>query len=213
MADLFGPDGKVNLVLGVVKNLMILGVLALICCLPVVTIGASLTALSCVAHKITRNEEGYITKDFFRAFRESFKPATIIWLILLALLAFFSLDLYIMNNTDAQFPDFVKIVIVVALVVVLLVMTYMFPMIAVFQNTVRGYMKNGMMMTLLNLPKAILMLVFYTLPSVIGGYFYEVMPLILIFGLSLPAWLSAKLVYGKYFLGLVEKIEKKAQKE
>lgn len=208
MAGLFGPDGKVNLALGVVKNLMVLGLLALICCLPVVTIGASLTALSYVAHRIARNEEGYITKDFFRAFRESFKLATVIWLIMLALIAFFSLDLYIIKYTDAQFPDFVKIVIVVALVVLLLVMTYMFPMIARFQNTVRGYLKNGIMMTLLNLPKAILMLVLYALPSVIGGYFYEIMPLVLIFGLSLPAWLSAKLVYGKYFLGIVEKIEK-----
>ena len=206
MSSLFGPDGKVNQVLGVVKNLMILGVLALICCLPIVTIGASLTALSYVAIRVARNEEGYIIKDFFRSFRENWKSATIIWLVLLLLIAFFSADIYIINHTEAVFPDFVKIVLVVAIAAILLLMTYLFPMIAKFQNSLRGYLKNGIMMTLLNLPKAILMLVLYLLPSVIGGYFYEILPLAVIFGLSLPAWLSAKLVYGKYFLGLEEKI-------
>ena len=185
---------------------MILGVLALICCLPVVTIGASLTALSYVALRVARNEEGYIIKDFFRSFRENLKIATIIWLILLLFITFFSLDIYIINHTEAVFPDFIKIVLMVAIAAILLLMTYLFPMIAKFQNTLGGYLKNGIMMTILNLPKAILMLVLYLLPSVIGGYFYEVLPLAVIFGLSLPAWLSAKLVYGKYFLGMEEKI-------
>lgn len=207
MTSLFGPDGKVNKALEVIKNLMLLGVLALVCCLPIVTIGGSLTALSDVALKIARGEEGYVTKDFFRSFKRNFKPATVIWLVMLALIVFFSVDLYIMEHTSVEFPDFMKIVIVVALVVVLLVMTYIFPFIARFENTVKGYVKNGIMMTLLNLPRAILMLVLYALPSVIGGYFYEVAPLVLIFGLSLPAWLSAKMAYGKYFLGLEEKIE------
>ena len=206
MSSLFGPDGKVNQVLGIVKNLMILGMLALICCLPVVTIGASLTALSYVALRVARNEEGYIIKDFFRSFRENLKIATIIWLILLLFITFFSLDIYIINHTEAVFPDFIKIVLMVAIAAILLLMTYLFPMIAKFQNTLGGYLKNGIMMTILNLPKAILMLVLYLLPSVIGGYFYEVLPLAVIFGLSLPAWLSAKLVYGKYFLGMEEKI-------
>ena len=204
MGSMFGPDGKVNQVLGIVKNLMILGVLALICCLPIVTTGASLTALSYVAIRVARNEEGYIIKDFFRSFRENLKSATIIWLILLLLIAFFLADIYIIDHTDDVFPDFIKIVLVVAIAAILLLMTYLFPMMAKFQNTVGGYLKNGIMMTILNLPKAILMLVLYLLPSVIGGYFYELLPLAVIFGLSLPAWLSAKLVYGKYFLGLEE---------
>lgn len=207
VGSLFGPDGKINQVLGVIKNLMILGVLSLICCLPIVTIGASLTALSYVALRIAHNEEGYIIKDFFRSFKENFKVSTFIWLLLLLLIAFFSTDIYIINHTENAFPDFIKIVLVIAIAAILLLMTYLFPMIAKFNNTLCGYLKNGMMMTILNLPKAILMLVFYLLPSVIGGYFYEVLPVMVIFGLSLPAWLSAKLVYGKYFLGLEEKMK------
>lgn len=56
MESLFGPDGKVNRALGFVRNLMVLGLIALICCIPVVTIGASLTALNYVALRIARGE-------------------------------------------------------------------------------------------------------------------------------------------------------------
>ena len=207
MSGLLSYDSKLNKVLETIKNLMILGILSMVCCLPIVTIGSSLTALSDVALKLARGEEGYITKDFFRSFKKNFKPATTIWMLMMALLIFFLMDIYIIRHSLVDFPDFMMIVIVVALAVVLLVMTYIFPMIARFENTLKGYLKNGIMMTLLNLPKAILMLVLYALPSVIGGYFYEIIPLVLMCGLSVPAWLSAKLIYGKYFLGMEEKIQ------
>lgn len=207
MESLFGPDGKVNRALGVVRNLMVLGLIALICCIPVVTIGASLTALNYVALRVARGEEGYIVRDFFRSFRESFRSSTIIWMGMLALLVLFVMDSYIMNHSASAYPDAMKIVLAVALAAVLLVMTYMFPMISKFQNSIKGYVRNGVMMTFLNLPRAIVMLVLYALPSVIGGYFFEIMPLTLIFGLSLPAWLSARFLYGRYFQGLEEKIQ------
>lgn len=207
MESLFGPDGKVNRALGFVRNLMVLGLIALICCIPVVTIGASLTALNYVALRVARGEEGYIVRDFFRSFRESFRSSTIIWMGMLALLVLFVMDSYIMNHSASAYPDAMKIVLAVALAAVLLVMTYMFPMISKFQNSIKGYVRNGVMMTFLNLPRAIVMLVLYALPSVIGGYFFEIMPLTLIFGLSLPAWLSARFLYGRYFQGLEEKIQ------
>lgn len=207
MESLFGPDGKVNRALGFVRNLMVLGLIALVCCIPVVTIGASLTALNYVVLRIARGEEGYIVRDFFRSFRESFRSSTIIWMGMLALIVLFVMDSYIMNHSATAYPNAMKIVLAVALATVLLVMTYMFPMISKFQNSIKGYVKNGVMMTFLNLPRAIVMLAFYALPSVIGGYFFEIMPLTLIFGLSLPAWLSARFLYGRYFQGLEEKIQ------
>ena len=123
MESLFGPDGKVNRALGFVRNLMVLGLIALICCIPVVTIGASLTALNYVALRIARGEEGYIIRDFFRSFRESFRSATIIWMGMLALLVLYAMDSYIMNQSAAEYQDFKKIVLAVALASEQLVMT------------------------------------------------------------------------------------------
>lgn len=66
-------------------DMVCLNVLWLICCIPIITIGASTTALYTIMLKMVKNEEGYIFRSFFKAFKENFKQSTIIWIILLAL--------------------------------------------------------------------------------------------------------------------------------
>ena len=54
-----------------------------ICCLPVFTIGAATTALYYTSFKIAKDEGSFITTMFFRSFRQNFKQATVIWMIML----------------------------------------------------------------------------------------------------------------------------------
>ena len=81
MGALFNLENPVWNFMGKVADLVILNLLALICSIPIVTIGASWTAMYYVTIKIVRKEEGYIIRDFFRSFKENFKQATIIWLL------------------------------------------------------------------------------------------------------------------------------------
>ena len=69
----FNLDSPVMQALGKMADLMWLNILTLIFCIPVVTVGASLTAMHYMALKIVRNEECYITKGFFKSFKENFK--------------------------------------------------------------------------------------------------------------------------------------------
>ena len=57
MGKLFNIDSPVMRFLGKVADLMILNLVTLLCCIPVVTIGASLTAMHYVLLKMVRNEE------------------------------------------------------------------------------------------------------------------------------------------------------------
>lgn len=87
MDRLFNMDNKFFTVMGRVADLIMLNVVFLICCLPIVTIGASLTALHYVTLKMARNEESYIIRSFFKSFKQNFKQATVINLIMLAVAA------------------------------------------------------------------------------------------------------------------------------
>ena len=78
-----------------------LNVLWFICSLPIVTIGASTAALYYVSLKIVRGEEGRVFSSFFHSFRENFRQATVIWLILLAAGAFLGFDGYIAAHLRA----------------------------------------------------------------------------------------------------------------
>ena len=85
MSNLFNLDGPVLQFINKIVYSVYLNILWFICCIPVVTIGASTTALFYVTLKMSKNEEGNLTKAFFHSFRENLKQATIIWLILLFL--------------------------------------------------------------------------------------------------------------------------------
>ena len=76
-------DSGIMRVLSKICDIVCLNVLWLVCSLPIITIGASTTALYTVMLKLVKNEEGYIFKGFLHAFKLNFKQSTIIWLILL----------------------------------------------------------------------------------------------------------------------------------
>ena len=69
MGKLFNIDSPVMRFLGKVADLMILNLVTLLCCIPVVTIGASLTAMHYVLLKMVRNEESYIVRSIFKSFK------------------------------------------------------------------------------------------------------------------------------------------------
>ena len=82
----FSLDSKFSQIMGRVFDLMMLNIIFLIMCIPIVTIGANFTAMYYVTLKMIKNEETYIFRTYWKSFRENFKQATAIWLILLAVL-------------------------------------------------------------------------------------------------------------------------------
>ncbi len=191
--------------LGKMADLMWLNVLTLICCLPVVTVGASLTAMNYMALKIARNEECYITRGFFKSFKENFRQATLIWLIILAVIAVLVGDFLIMGSSAAEFGALLRGVITAAAVLVVFTCMYVFPVLAKFENSIFRTLKNAFLMSLMQFPKTILMIIMYAVPLVVFFFVLQLMPLSLLFGLSAPAWGSAKL-YNKLFKKLEDQI-------
>ena len=106
-------DGPVMRFLGKVADMMILNLLVLICSIPIITMGASLTAMHYVALKVVREEESYITKDFFRSFKMNFKQATKLWLVVLVVGALIGYDIFIMTSTAVNIPAVIKVIILV----------------------------------------------------------------------------------------------------
>ena len=98
MRGLFNFDSPLMQFLTKVADLIILNLLFLVTSVPVITIGASATALHYVALRMIHGQEGPITRDYFRSFRTNFRQATAIWLLLLgfALIAF--LNSYILEH-------------------------------------------------------------------------------------------------------------------
>ena len=85
MAKLFDYNNIVWRFMGRVADLFFLTLLWAIGSLPLVTMGASTTALYYVALKMVKNQEGYIWKSFWKSYRENLKTAAGIWCIMLGM--------------------------------------------------------------------------------------------------------------------------------
>lgn len=92
MKRIFGIDSPLMGALMKIGDCICLSVLWLLFSLPVVTIGASSTALYAAVHHCLRRGGAGVWKSFWNAFRENFRRATLCWLVELLVLAVFTLD-------------------------------------------------------------------------------------------------------------------------
>lgn len=198
MSRLFNLDSPLMVFLSKMADLLILNLITFVCCLPVVTIGASLTAMSYVTLKMVRDEECYIVKDFFKSFKQNFKQATIIWLIVLLILAIISGDYMIFFFSGIEFPKWLRVLLYAATFMIALALMHVFPVLARFENTIKNTFKNSLLMGIMTLPKTILMVVCWIIPLVLAVFVPYILPIIFCFGLSGPSMMCAAL-YNKTF--------------
>ena len=188
-------DNVVMRAIGKIGDLICLNVLWLICCIPVITIGASTTALYTVMLRLVRNEEGYIFRGFFKAFKLNFKQSTIIWIILLLLGIVWTVDFRVAGMIPGT-AGIVLSAIFMALGFMLLAVTvYIFPLTARYENGIKDTFKNALILTVAKLPYTFLMVaivvaaVFATMWSTFTLLFS--LPLWLFFGVSLIVWINS----------------------
>ncbi|MBR1471416.1 MAG: YesL family protein [Lachnospiraceae bacterium] len=187
--------------LSILADLMILNMLTLLLCIPVVTAGASFTAMHYVLLKIVRGEEGYIGKAFFKAFKENFPKSTVVWIGMVAVYAALFVDWRILRMQGEQFGTVYAIVLYAAIVVVYLISLYVFPIMSRYQNTIRGTLKMAFSMSVLGMftLRTILNGVIFLIPAALlyfGGW--SVIPVLLVFCFSAPGFLRAKLYNGLF---------------
>ena len=165
MSNLIDPDRPLMAFITKMAYSAYLNILWLICCLPIVTIGASTTALFYVTLKMAEDRDDGLTGMFFRAFRQNFLPATKLWLGLLGAGAFLAMAGYIVWHIWSQsiFWTLVAALLIVAAIVYAVVLLYAFPLLARFENTTFGILKTALLVGLRYLVCTLLMAGIYFL--------------------------------------------------
>ena len=185
-------NGSGNLLihfLGRVRDLVVLNILVLVTSIPVITAGASLTAMYYVMQKMIRGEEGYVVRQFFQSFKENLKQATVMWLPFLAVGALVLLDLRLLNVGGTAIPAVFGYLIIAAALIIFYISLYAFPLLARFRNTVRGTLRNAARLWLYAFPRTVLMAVLTFFPFVMVFLEFKFLIFLLLCGISLPGYL------------------------
>ncbi|MEH7480967.1 YesL family protein [Neobacillus drentensis] len=202
MEKIFGIEGRIFSTLAKIFDLLMLNIVFLIGCLPIVTIGASMTALYSVTLKMVRDEECYVVKDFWSSFKKNLKQSSIFWLAaLFGLTSFIFLAQAIVhtNNTVVLFP------LLFLVTVSVLTFMYVFPLIAKFENSSVNILKNAFFMCLHSTAYSIILFIitiFFV--GLIPIYFPKLLFIWLFLGFSGSAFVKSFL-FEKIFNTYVKK--------
>lgn len=141
-----------------IADLMVLNILFCVTSIPLITIGASWTALYSVTLKMVRDEEGSVSRSYFRSFRQNFRQATLLWLGVLVVLALLVLDIRVLNGmAGGTAPGLLRVGVEILALLGIMVLQYLFPSLARFEASLADTLKNACMMALAHLPKTALM--------------------------------------------------------
>ena len=169
MKSLFDINSPLMQGLSKVADIIILNILFMICCVPIFTIGAALTALHTVTMKLVRDEEGGIVKEFFRAFASNFRQATVIHLFFLLIAGLVFVDLWFVLYSVESHGAMSYILFGVAAmlgVFSILMLMYVYPLLAKFENSIKRTLQLAFILSIRHLPTTILLVAITAIPIV-----------------------------------------------
>ena len=156
MRELFNPDSKFMRGMSRIGDLLLLNFFFLITSIPIITIGASVTAMYTVCFRFGTDREVGTTRSYFTAFKDNFKQATLMWLGLLFLLFAigFSVVMFILMP---GWMHFLWIPFAIAFLAAFFMMLLAFPLLSQFDNKIRVTLKNALILSIAYLPRSVLM--------------------------------------------------------
>ena len=164
MGRIFDMNNKFFGFMSKVADLCILNIICVICCIPVITAGASITAMYYVTLKMVRNEEAYIVRSFFKSFKQNFKQATIINLIMLLIGVVLYIDLNVSKAMQGGAGQIFQVIFMAFVLIYFILFLYVYPVLARFYNTIKNTIKNALFMAIRHLPYTVVMVLIAVCP-------------------------------------------------
>lgn len=155
MGSFFNMDNPLFTFLSKVFDIIMLSLLYILCCIPVVTIGAATTACYYTMVKSIRKNRGYMSKEFFKSFKENFKVGTLTWILVLLASVLLYMNIYISKQITGSLGAILPYGYMAAILFLLCVGIYLFPVLSRFDFGVIQLIKMCFFFAMKHLPTTI----------------------------------------------------------
>ena len=152
---LFNPDNAVLRAITRFGYIWWLNILWLVCSLPIITIGASTTALIYSCMKL-RKDEGYPTRNFFHSFKENFGQSTLIWLLYLVVGLCIAWGFIFWNHSTLFFAKVAWAVVLAVAIAYGISFMFVFAIQSKFYNSIKDTIRFSFLVPIHNLKETIL---------------------------------------------------------
>ena len=198
MGKWLSPDSKVYQILSTAAGFIALNILWLLCSAPLLTAGVSTAALYTITRKMARHEYPSILPDFFKAFKENFKKGMLASLVLLLPLLLLLLYLFLGLSGGLADQPLMRGLCWVAVAVIGVFNSYLWPLLAWYENSMGNSLKNAVLLPLSNPFIALAVTALNLLPVYLllrhTVFFLRISFLWLVAGFALTAFVNTQLL-------------------
>lgn len=201
MGKWLSPEGTFMDCLTKATNLVVINLLWLLCCIPVITVGAATTAMHAMVLRMDDGGAGDMCRGYFRTFREKFLRSTVVWMgMLLFAVVVFAEGFYYVHGPEAG--KWILLLPMVVNLFILFTAAYIFPVLAYYQDDLKTAVKRAAFLSVAHLPYTICILMISVLPIaflwLFAGFMKIASYIMLVIGFAFCAWLKS-LFFKKIF--------------
>lgn len=163
MGKIFSIDSKFFHFMSKVGDCMLLSILWLVFSLPILTIGASTTALYYTVIKVLREDRGSALKEFWNGFKSNFVQSTVFFILAYVLLVLWGLACNSAYTTAPEGMSLTVLYIVYLVVAAIEAMWlhYVFSYIARFKDNFFTVLKNTIFICIADLPRSLILMTLF----------------------------------------------------
>lgn len=163
--NIFNPDSPLMITMAQITDCIFLSLLWILCCFPVITLGASSAALYDSVYRAYRQGEKNSWGRFLKIFRSNFKASflpTLLFILLFALLVRAMVSVW-NAAVYAQISWILFAALALVAVLALGILGLIFPVLSRFENSFPGLLKNTLFLAMANLPRTLVLGIIYAL--------------------------------------------------
>ena len=199
MAKLFDYNNPVWRFMGKIADFFMLTIVWAVCSIPIVTIGASTSALYYVVLKMVKNHEQYIIRSFFRYMKENFVSSTVVWIMVLAMGFIPAAGFFMLNQMGIREASFIFWMLAVITLIYLMFVTILFPLSARLDANALKLLMMSFMVSLKHFAWAFFMVVVTVCIAALGIFVFWPVLLIGIAGIAyVHALILEYIIFPKY---------------
>lgn len=200
MRKFFSLDHPVFRGISRLGDMFLMSFFWIITSIPIITIGASTTALIDCAIKIVRQRDTSVFKDFFKSFKKNFKASTVIFILMALIGGLLYIDIYFWGQVGG-----IQALVIGGLTAGLCfiygaTLIFVFAVQAVFENSIKDTIKTAFFMAMKHLPTSILLVVFVGVISYMCWIFPVIAFFMLVFGIG-----AVSLIFAVQYITIFSK--------
>ena len=186
---LFGSDTMFSRFMNLLFDILYVGILWLLCSIPLITAGAAATAAYYAMAKCVRHKTGYVGREFFHSFKENFRQITPLTLVFYAVAAVLAIDLYYVWHHESGLNNALFVILLFICFLVAGLTVYCCPLLSRFSLKSTELIKTAAWLVFRFLPLTLAVIFFFGLACVgvwLMPWAVFVMPGIYLYLLSFP---------------------------